>query len=74
MGGLLRDLRYPVRSLLRQPMFSAIAVGTIAIGIGANTAIFSVVQAVLLRPLPYEAPDRLVQRIKDYGRWIDPPA
>ncbi len=60
MGGFTRDLRYAIRSLIRQPMFAAIAVGTIAIGIGANTAIFSVVQAVLLRPLPYENPDRLV--------------
>ncbi len=60
MGGFTRDLRYAIRSLIRQPMFTAIAVGTIAIGIGANTAIFSVVQAVLLRPLPYENPDRLV--------------
>ncbi len=60
MGGFTRDLRYAIRSLIRQPMFTAIAVGTIAIGIGANTAIFSVVQAVLLRPLPYESPDRLV--------------
>ncbi|KPJ75289.1 MAG: hypothetical protein AMS19_14105 [Gemmatimonas sp. SG8_23] len=60
MGELLRDLRYAVRSLLRQPGFTAITVGTVALAIGANTAIFSVVQGVLLKPLPYEDPGRLV--------------
>ena len=53
MVGVLRDLRFAIRSLIRVHGFTAIAIGTIAIGIGANTAIFSVVQAVLLRPLPY---------------------
>jgi putative ABC transport system permease protein len=60
MGELVRDLRYAVRSLLRQPGFTAITVGTVALAIGANTAIFSVVQGVLLKPLPYEDPGRLV--------------
>ncbi len=55
----MRDLRYTVRSLLRQPGFAAITVGTIALGIGATTAIFSVVQNVLFEPLPYEESDRL---------------
>lgn len=54
------DLRIAVRSLLRQPAFAAVAVATLAVGIGANAAVFSAVYAVLLRPLPFPAPDRLV--------------
>ena len=56
---LRQDLRYGMRQLLRNPLFTAIVIGTLAVGIGANTAVFSVFKGVFLDPLPYHQPDRL---------------
>src|SRR5881394_4574402 len=68
MRDLLSDLRFSLRSLRRNPGFSAAAIVVLALGIGANTAIFSVVNAVLLRPLPFDDPSRIMQV------WHVPPA
>ncbi len=60
MQNLFRDIRLAFRSLTKHPLFAGIAVLTIALGIGANSAIFSVVNGVMLKPLPYQEADRLV--------------
>ena len=58
MNALLQDVRYAVRTLLKHALFTAVTVATLALGVGANTAVFSVVNDAFLRPLPYPDPDR----------------
>ena len=66
----VRDLRYAIRVLLARPGFSAVAILTLALGIGANTAIFTVVNAVLLRPLPFHDPSRLMLIVERNGPFL----
>ena len=66
MSDLVQDLRITVRTLARRPAFCVVVVLTLALGLGANSAIFTVVNAVLLKPLPYKAPERLALI---WSRW-----
>ncbi len=70
MDSLLRDIRYAVRALVKAPGFSVVAIVTLALGTGANTAIFGILHSVLLAPLPYAHPDRLVAAWETRGRSL----
>ncbi|PYM10371.1 MAG: permease, partial [Verrucomicrobia bacterium] len=75
----MNDLKFALRQLLKNPGFTAVAVLTLALGIGANTAIFSAVNALILRPLPYKDPGRLAQvfwqneKTREQSFWVSPP-
>src|SRR3954471_24721882 len=67
MDSLIQDCRFAWRGLVRSPGFAAVAIATLALGIGANSAIFTVVNAVVMRPLPYAHADRLVRVTADFS-------
>src|ERR1700745_3903175 len=81
METVLKDLQFALRGLIKHPVLTAVAILTLALGIGANTAMFRVINTVLLRPLPYPNPDRLVwmnesgdevaNRMLSYPNFID---
>ena len=79
MQTFLQDLKYALRMLKRNPAFTAVAILTLAVGIGANSAIFSVFNSVFLRPLPYRQPGQLVRVYSEFPTmqlkkfWLSPP-
>src|SRR6187200_3319203 len=80
MGPLGQDVRYALRMMAKTPALTAVLIFTLALGIGASTTIFSVVNSVVLRPLPYEQPDHLVRVYSEFHGnldlnkfWVSPP-
>src|SRR5580658_5312695 len=71
MGTFLQDVRYGLRNLARNPGFTIVAMLTLALGIGANTTTFSVINATLLKPVPFPDPDRLVLVFETSGKGPD---
>src|SRR5580700_2582360 len=71
MGTLLQDVRYGLRNLARNPGFTLVAMLTLALGIGANTTIFSVINNTLLKPLPFPNADRVVMILETFGKSPD---
>jgi hypothetical protein len=74
MGSLLQDLRFALRAYLRRPLFTAISLFTLGVGIGTTSALFSVVDGVLIRELPYAEPGALVSVWQAFPSWRDDPA
>ena len=72
LGDVPQDARYAIRSLRRSPGFASIAILTLALGIGATTAIYSVVDTILLQPLPFADSDRLVRVVENVPFGLDP--
>jgi len=67
MGSFLQDVRYGLRNLARNPGFALVAMLTLALGIGANTTIFSVINDTILKPIPFPEPDRMVLVLETFG-------
>ena len=69
---MIQDIRFAVRGLIKTPLFTVMVAVTLALGIGANTATFSVVRSISLNPLPYREPDRLVTIAETDGKTPNP--